>query len=587
MTTETTTGTGTTEDQRVPPNLTDVYEQRALGSRRKGFGYLLLVFVLLFGTVISYYFSREFAAEDVRASERALKEPIPQPVELHDIASCGGTTIAVGRRGLIRASEDNGASWRDSSSGIWDDLYAVAFSGGCEVVIAVGEQGAVLVSTDDGSTWDAPQTNTGNDFNEIALSDNGKVAIAVGDRGLFRFSDDSGETWSPPDNNVTGKDVNDVALRGDGVTAVAVGDDNVISISRDGGRNWTDSGVGVWLDSGGREKDDFEAVALRVEDDKSDKPVAAVVVGDRGALLFSADVTAEDVEWTRETGEEDRHSFEDVAFSGNTAVAVGRRGAVWTSTDGGDAWVPRDGRQGNNLYAVVLGSDGRIAVAVGRDGTILVSEDNEKESWKSRISRTRDGLEAVAFGVAEKALMIVGEGEAILRSESTEEEIFPEMELVRLKDDTRTPPQPDMAPGDRTPDDESSRLLSQELRALFQGNLLRAVITVLFLFMAQHLFGLARYEFRLAAYYDARRDAILLVPKDAFPRPGNIDELDQLMQALSPDDLEIGRPSKTIMDRMMRMMMGRFIPEDRRRCGNCACKAGKCTCKPAADAPAD
>ena len=387
-----------------------------------------------------------------------------------------------------------------------------------------------------------------------------------------------------------------------GCPAVAVGDDNVISISRDGGRNWTDSGVGVWPDSGGREKDDFEAVALRVRVE-DDKPVAAaVVVGDRGALLFSVDVTAEDVEWTRETGEEDRHSFEDVAFSGNTAVAVGRRGAIWTSADGGRVWVPRDGRQANNLYAVALGGDGGIAVAVGRDGTILVSNDEEKKIWKSRNSRTRDGLEAVAFGVDERALMIVGEGdegEAILRSESTEEEIFPEMEMVRLEGDTRTPPQPDapqpdMAPGDRTPDDESSRLLSQELRALIQGNLLRVVITVLFMFMAQHLFGLARYEFRLAAYYNARRDTILLVPADAFPRPGNIDELEQLMQALSPDDLEIGRPSKTIMDRMMRMMMDRFIPEGRRRGGNCACKAGKCTCqsgkctcKPAAAAPAD
>ena len=584
MTAETTTGTGATEDRNFSEALADAYRERALGSQKKGFWYVLLVLGLLLATIYGYRYSRDFAIVDVQKSDKALKEEsmlISRPAELHDIASCGGTTIAVGRRGLIRTSKDDGATWKDSSSGTWDDLDAVAFSGDCEVVIAVGEEGAALVSTDDGGTWDAPETNTRNDFNEVALSDDGRAAIAVGDKGLFRFSTDGGKTWSPPDNNVTGKDVNDVALSGDGRMAVAVGDDNVIRISRDGGMNWVDSGVGIWPRSGGRERDDFRAVALRVE---AGKPaIAAAVIGQRGALLFSADVTAGEVEWTRKTGKEDRSSFEDVAFSGENAVAVGRRGAIWTSADGGETWNSRDGRQGNHLYAVALTGDGNVAVAVGRDGTILVSTKDMKV-WKSRNVRTKDELEAVAFGFKEKVLMIVGEGEAILRSEYVGREIFQEIEMVRLEGDTRLLPQPDVASGEGMPDNESSRLLSEELRALSQGNLLRGVITVLFMFMAQHLFGLARYEFRLAAFYHARRVAILLVPKNALPRPRNVDEFNQLMQALSPDDLETGRPSKTTMDRMMRMM-DRFIPEGRRRGGDCACKAGKCTCKPGADTP--
>lgn len=544
MTAEATKGTGAAEDENSPKGLADTCGQRALKSQMKGFGYLLLIFVLLcWSAIYGYGYVREFAVLDVRKSEEALERGIPRPAEFYDIASCGGTSIVVGRRGLIRVSKNNGATWKDSDNGKRDDLHAVAFSGDCGVVITVGDEGAILVSTDDGSTWDAQQTNTGNDFNEIALSDDGRVAIAVGDRGLFRFSADGGVTWSPPDNNVTGKHVNDVALSGDGRTAVAVGNDNVIRISLDGGKNWIDSGVGVWLESGGRDKDDFEAVALRVGEDEP--AIAAVVAGDRGALLFSPDVTAgKDAEWTRKTGKEKepRRSFEDVAFSGNTAVAVGRRGDIWTSVDGGSKnWDPRDGRQGNTLNAVVLGSDGGIAVAVGRDGTILVSEDKEKKVWKSRNSRTKNELEAVAFGVDEKALMIIGkgedEGDTILRSESTYEENFPEMEVVPLKDDTRTkaPPQPDVAPGARTPDNEPLIRLSDKWIALLQSNFLRGIIAVLFIFMARHLFGLARHEFRLAAFYHACRDAILLTPADAFPRSGSIDQLARLIQSLSPE----------------------------------------------------
>lgn len=560
MTTETTAEAGATEGKKAkqaksfPEALADVYKWRALGSRGRGFGYLCLVFVLLAATIAGYVYSRGFAMKDVQESYRALEDiqEVSRPVGFGDIASCGNTTIAVGRRGLIRTSKDDGATWKDSSSGTRDDLDAVAFSGDCGVAIAVGERGAALVSTDDGGTWRARRTDTSNDFNKVALSNDGKTVIAVGEKGLFRFSSDGGESWRPPNDNVTGKDVNDVALSGDGRMAVAVGDDNVIRISRDGGMNWADSGVGIWPESGGRERDDFRAVALRVE---AGKPaIAAAVVGQRGALLFSADVTAREVEWTRKTGEEDRSRFEDVAFSGVNAVAVGRRGAIWTSADGGKTWSSRDGRQGNNLNAVAFG--GGVAVAVGRDGTILVSEDGEKKVWRSRNSRTRDRLEAVAFGSDKKTLMIVGRGGAILRSEYVNGEIFP-----WIDSDTRALPQPDVSLGpDVSPGNES--LLSEDLRTLLQSNLLRVAITVLFIFMAQHLFGLARYEFRLAAFYHARRDAILLTLADAFPRPESIDELDHLMQSLSPDDLEIGRLSRTAMDRM-RQIADRLIAASR------------------------
>lgn len=304
---------------------------------------------------------------------------------------------------------------------------------------------------------------------------------------------------------------------------------------------------------------------------------SAVVVGDNGAILFSADVTAGDGGWKRKTGDKDRGDFEDVAFGGQgataTVVAVGRRGVVRGSADGGRTWFSSDSKQGNSLEAVSLGDKGKIAVAVGRDGTVLVSED-KGVNWTFRDSRTANRLYGVALDAQSRTAIIVGDDSIILRSKSTSEEVFPEMTTV-LKNDTPLPEESGPEKSDAGEQRESSPNepetcgdeCSEQRTALLvwlQNNLLRVGITVLFMFMAQHLLGLARYKFRLAAYYDARRDAILLTPADAFPRPKNIDEIEQLMQALSPDILEIGRPSKTIMDRMMQMM-DRFTAGDRNR----------------------
>ena len=484
------------------------------------------------------------------------------PVDLEDVASCGGTTIAIGGQGAILISTDEGTSWKYSSSRTESSLYAVAFSGDCEIAIAVGENGAVLVSTNGGGAWKASETHTGNDFNDVALSGDGKIAIAVGDRGLFRFSTDTGKSWSSP-GNVTGKHVYGVALSDDGRTAVAVGRDNLIMVSSSGGENWEDwfdgGGRNVWIDRGGEESDDFEAVALGGMNGKS-----AVVVGDNGVILFSPDA-AKVGGWVSKSRGRDRNSdFTDVAFSGNgsTAVAVGRQGVVWASTDSGKTWSRRDSRVGNSLEAVALSGDGEVAVVVGRDGDVLVSEDPGKRTWTSRESSTANRLYAAALH-GKRALVVVGEDSTILRSESSSGETFPTMERVRF------PRREQQARAE----EESPQPGRINLTESFQHYSLLVGITAVFMFMAQHLFGLVRYSLRIAAFYHARRDAIRLTWEKNFPNSTNIDELDQLMQALSPDTLEIGRPSRTMMDRMM-WMVNRFIAGGRYRHGKQPGKPG-------------
>ena len=566
--------------------------ERARRSIRNSHGYLFLIFFLLVGTIWIGQDADEFVAEaiDTLEAARAPQTP-PNPVEFEDVASCDGTTIAIGSQGAVWVSTDEGTSWKHSNSGTENSLNAVAFSGDCEIAVAVGENGAVLVSTDDGGAWKAPETHTRNDFNDVALSGDGKTAIAVGDRGLFRFSEDMGKKWSNP-GNVAGRHVYGVALSDDGRTAVAVGRDNLIMVSPDGGMTWTDwiddGGSNAWIANGGDQSDDFEAVALGGMNGES-----AVVVGDNGAILFSTGFAKDEKgDWVSKIPKGDHRNidFTDVAFSGegSTAVAVGRRGVVWASTDGGKTWSPRDSRVGNKLEAVALSDDGAVAVVVGRDGDVLVSVDSEKETWTSRETRTANGLYAVALVHGSSALIVVGEDSTILRSESSSREFFPIVETAWSKVDTRREqqalaeyeapgaeaPRPDETAGGRPPQRWWINLTDS-----FQHYFLLVGITALFIFMAQHLFGLVRYSLRIAAFYHARRDAILLTLVEDFPKSTNIDELDRLMQALSPDTLEIGRPSKTMMDRMM-WMVDRFIAGG--RYGN-----GKRPGRPGTGAPDD
>ena len=571
------------------------HEKHARRSRLEGYGFLYLILLLLGGAFGVWRETRDIATEDVKASVEATDESAPElvaplTIDFEDVAFCGTTAIAAGSQGVIRVSTDKGGLWAEPHTGAQNDLHAVAFGDDCKAVVAVGEDGAVLVSTDGGGAWETPDTHTRNDFNDVALSGDGQTAVAVGKKGLVRLSTDGGQTWRKPAEG-TGRNIHRVALSRDGHTAVAVGRDNLVMVSTDGGETWTDHG-GVWTAAGGDGRDDFEAVALRGDG------TAAVVVGDNGAVLFSANVTVAGGGWTPripcdcEPGERGRYTdgrdtgrdgdwrrnadFNDVALSGDgqTAVAVGREGLVWVSTNGGRKWFRRDSREGNNLEAVALSHDGGVAIAVGRDGAIVVSAnpdaDPDKETWRSRDGGTANRLFAVALDAGGTTLIAAGEDSTILRSESSPGAVFRTIEAVSSGPATgeeQRMPRPEHTPDAdvdasqpcERPVEECEKSRSQEervsdLAALIQSNLLRVGVTLLFLFMAQHLFGLVRYKLRLAAFHQSRRAAIHLVPKDALPRSMNTEELGQLMHAVSPDALDIGHPSRTVTDRMMKMM---------------------------------
>ena len=390
----------------------------------------------------------------------------------------------------------------------------------------------------------------------------------MGDDGLIRVSADGGKTWANPDN-VTPKDINGVALSGNGMIAVAVGDDKVVRVSSDGGRSWGTTSV-----SAGDAKDDYEAVAL-----SGDADMTAVAVGDDGAILVSTGLgTSRGAPWVPRGSGDARGDFRAVAFSGDggTAIAVGRRGVIWASTDGGKNWGSRTSNVGDHLEAIALSDDGAIAVAVGRDGTTLVSID-QGATWHNRDSRTANGLYAVALGGGARLAIMAGENDTVLRSKSSTREVFPEIEAAPEMGRKREGQRKESR-SEKTDDEESSQRAGNcrdgtvdcsqgglwnnpFFQSLLQINILRLEIILVLFFMVQYLISLTRYNLQLAAFYDARRDVILLAPEETLPRPANVEEFERMVNALSPDGLDFGRSPKTVVDQAIRM--ARFIVRGR------------------------
>jgi len=82
----------------------------------------------------------------------ALKSPLAPRALVNGLAQAGDRLVAVGQRGHVLLSDDQGKSWRQAEVPVSSDLVAVAFPS-ASTGWAVGHDGIVLRSTDAGVTW--------------------------------------------------------------------------------------------------------------------------------------------------------------------------------------------------------------------------------------------------------------------------------------------------------------------------------------------------------------------------------------------------------------------------------------------------
>ncbi|PXX90437.1 photosystem I reaction center subunit IV [Marinobacter vulgaris] len=322
---------------------------------------------------------------------------------LTDADRAGGQIVAVGERGHIIFSEDEGESWEQAEVPVSVTLTGVDF-GTEQHGWAVGHSGVVLHSSDAGESWEiqltgiramelviesrqeqieemeqrieeAPEEEVAD--LEWALDDlifslqnlesdldigpvnplldvwfeNESHGFVVGAYGMFLRTTDGGETWrdwSPRVDNPTGFHLNSITqITGGGL--VIVGEAGQIFVSVDGGDSW----------------------------EKRESPYEGSLFGAIG------------------TGQV------------NEILAFGLRGNMLLSTDLGETWKMVPNEAGATLNDGVVADDGRITL-VGNGGTVLMSTDGG-ESFRAYSRDDREGVMDVV-PVSGTSLVIVGEG---------------------------------------------------------------------------------------------------------------------------------------------------------------------------------
>jgi len=124
-----------------------------------------------------------------------------------------GLLVAVGRRGLILRSEDDGVTWQKPAPVVGPDLRRVHGRG--DRVVAVGSNGAVAVSTDAARTWHNAKTGLTADLRAVAVGPEDVVVAGLG--GQVAVSAD-GTQWERAD--VGGGTYEDAQVYEDGRVAL-------------------------------------------------------------------------------------------------------------------------------------------------------------------------------------------------------------------------------------------------------------------------------------------------------------------------------------------------------------------------------
>jgi len=275
--------------------------------------------------------------------------PMAAKTLYNGIVVAGSRLVAVGQRGHIVYSDDQGTTWVQARVPVSADLTAVCFATP-KKGWAVGHDGVVLNSTDSGATWNKQ----------------------LDGRSLTRIVTDYYAAHPPagPAAAMIAEDVRQAGQKGadkplldvlfeNETTGYVVGAFNLILRTTDGGRNWE-----PLLDRTDNPKR-FHLYAIR-------RVAGELFIGGEQGLMLRLNSTtgrfqALSVPYNG--------SFFGVTGTQSVVIAYGLRGTVYRSTDKGKSWHRIDTGIPIGLTGASVLPDNRIAL-VNQAGQVLVSADN-------------------------------------------------------------------------------------------------------------------------------------------------------------------------------------------------------------------
>ena len=236
-----------------------------------------------------------------------------QQATMLDVANCGNRLVAVGARGLILVSSDEGRTWAQRRASIDVTLTSITCIGN-HVGFAVGHEETLLRTNDDGLSWQVVHTNV-----------QGVPLLRV------RFFDA------------------DIGF--------ATGGSGILYSTRDGGNTWTRNPITT--------TDDFDPHLFdiaRLDDGR------LVLAGEAGRLFRSDD---NGLSWQELPSPYTGSFFGLATPKPNELIAFGMLGHAFVSDDAGNSWDELPARQHESFFSSTV-ADGRLYL-VGADGAVATA----------------------------------------------------------------------------------------------------------------------------------------------------------------------------------------------------------------------
>ncbi|MEM5388807.1 YCF48-related protein [Paraburkholderia phymatum] len=302
-------------------------------------------------------------------------------MQLAAVTRAGNRLVAVGIRGLVIYSDDEGKHWSQARVPVSEELVAVQFVTP-EIGWAVGHGGVVLHSEDGGKTW-------------VKQLD-GRIAAKL---LKAHFSAKAAAGDSRARAYLNGVDLNyqdgpEQALLGvwfeDERNGFVAGSFGTLLSTHDGGKTWES-----WME--------------RVDSD--DLLHLNAVRGIGGNIyLASEHGTVFRLDRNKQrfvpTSTGYGGSFFGLVGQGNTVVAYGLQGTAYRTADAGATWQRIDTGVRSTIDGGTVLSDGRIAL-VTQDGQILISADDGRH-FRPVAVRSRSLFQDIVQVGASSVVVVVG-----------------------------------------------------------------------------------------------------------------------------------------------------------------------------------
>jgi photosystem II stability/assembly factor-like uncharacterized protein len=269
--------------------------------------------------------------------------------------------FAAGDQGLVMRSDDGGHHWRILPCPVSVNLHSIHFPHQDTTGYCVGDRGTILKTEDGGKSW--RQLNSGTEFDLFAVKFPLQTAVGfvAGAHGLIMRTVDAGLTWHEQ-TTATDLTLHAFDFPSDELTGFAVGENRTLLKTNTGGRRWFS------------QTDNIRAVGSFL--------INSIHFPAGPNIGFAA--TTGTVLWTPDSGENWKPmnlgmgipQLNSVHFRHDTMVgyAVGARGSLFKTVDGGSNWTRLNSGTENDLRVVRFFDDATRGIIGGDQGTILVSE---------------------------------------------------------------------------------------------------------------------------------------------------------------------------------------------------------------------